>query len=207
MTDSGNPSGYQNAFGTEYGADLQSDAASAIADYSPANPTEGTYAGEYDLLNAVGVNSHGDPDVPADILTEEAGRFYTALPLDAFSKAAAPYTRVQTHILPAQGIQPLQILRKNPGRRKAQIIVQANGIDGPVFMSPNSADIQGLGQLGAYALLTAVRGPFMLLSGGNVGFGAQPTPMVYESTGDLWAVFPWTQTSAVMVSTVEYYDA
>lgn len=167
------------------------------------NATEGTYASERDLLNAVGHDAYGDPDIPPDVLTELAGRFYTALEVDARKRAASAIAKVNTYMVKGVMQQAIQILRRNTLRRSAEISVIGDNTQPPLAFSPDGGFLSTLaGQLGAYSNSSQqFGGPYLLQPVGT------QSPFEWRSTGDLWVIAPFAMSNPLYVTTTEYIDS
>lgn len=193
-------------FGNQNQDGMTTDYSAAVSDDVQHASAEGVYASERDLLDA-----YGNPAIPPDVLIEDAGRFYTALPLDAFSKAAAGHERVQTYALPTPSFAPVQILRKNPGRREAKIRLSSSTANGAVFYAPHANALSSLQNTGAllgnYAGSSPgmFQGPWGIIDltvvSGNLSFD-------WNNTGDLWMVSPFAPATAQLyVVVMEAFDA
>lgn len=181
-----------------------------ITDDIVQHSNEAQYAGLREMIDYAGDSAYGHPDVPPDVLIEHAGRFYTALPLDAFKKAGAPRSRSHTYALGGLNVfNPIQILRENPGRRLAEVritwTVAVPAVSTPVFWSERGADLQALSSVnGAATSPGAISGPWGM---GDLLFG--PVVFKWYGTGSLWAVSPFADASvhAVYASVTEHFDA
>lgn len=176
---------------------------STINDDVVRSETESHPADIAQMIDYAGHSAYGNPLVPDDILIEEPQHFYTALPRDAFSKAAAPFVRPYTYLLTSQMVQPTQILRKNPGRRSASVSIVGDNTQPPVVLAPTADVLQGLAnQLGNYAIGSMqLAGPFCLQPVG------QQSPFQWNSTSDLWICQPFVMTNPLYVTVLEYFDA
>lgn len=168
------------------------------ADHPFQSDSEGTYAPERDLLNA-----YDNPDVPPDVLIEMAGRFYTALEVNAGKKAAAPIARTHTYMLKGVSLGVTQLLRRDPLRRKAVISVVGDNTQPPLAFCQEAGTLQSLaGQLGAYAIGSQqLSGPYLLQPVGT------QAPFDWESSGDLFVIAPFAMTNPLYVTVTEYIDS
>lgn len=171
---------------------------SAIDDTVTQERSEGLYATQAQLLDHVdAAGSH------ADIFAEHPDMYYTALPLDAFSKAAAPYARVYTYLLASAMPSPIQILRNNPGRRAASLSIVGDNTQPPILLCPSADVLQGLAsRIGTWAVTNQnLAGPFLIQPVG------QQAPFSWLAAGDLFACQPFVTTNPLYIAVTEYYDA